>query len=184
LKLINSKFNETGFIDVQKKKKYYQKVTLFFILLVVGVIMAITGGIFFAKGIALAPIPAFMILAYWVYMMLHLDEKVILSPIGLEKWEEWKAFKRYIAKGLTSKSHNLDPYDAEDVFPYILIMGYGQEYLHHFKKKNMELNFPNLGEIAADIESLNMLITIVVMSSATHGVSGGTGGGGGGASAG
>jgi Ca2+/Na+ antiporter len=185
LKVINEKFDETGFVDIQKKKKYYQKVIFFFILLIIGVVASILGAIFFTKGFALAPIPAFIIMSYWVYMMLHLDDKVILSSLGYSKWEEWKAFRNYISKALRNKADDLDPNDSELVFPYILIMGYGQQYLRYFKKKNIELNFPNLGEIADDIESLNTLITVVVVTSATSGGGGATsGGGGGGASAG
>jgi len=65
-------------------------------------------------------------------------------------------------------------------------MGYGQQYLRYFKKKNIDLNFPNLGEIADDMEALNTLITVVVVTSATSGGSAGatSGGGGGGAGAG
>lgn len=185
LKVLNAKFDETGFVDVGKKKKYYKKVIFFFVLLILGVVSSILGGIFFTKGIAVAPIPAFVIMAYWVYMMLHLDDKVILSPLGYKKWQEWKAFRNYINKALKNKAEELDPHDSEDLFPYILIMGFGQQYLRYFKKKNIELNFPNLGEIADDIEALNTLITVVVVTSATSGgTSAASGGGGGGASAG
>ncbi len=186
LELINRKFVETGFIDVQKKKKYYQKVLFFFVLLILGVVATITGAIFFTKGYGLAPIPAFAIFSYWIYMMLHLDDKAILSPRGLEKWKEWKAFRSYITRTLRNKEDQLSPNDAEELFPYILLMGYGQQFIRYFKKKNIELNFPNLGEVADDIEALNTLITVVVVTSVAHGGSGGgsAGGGGGGASAG
>lgn len=186
LELINKKFDETGLVDILSKKKYYQKVILFFVLLIIGVVAIITGAIFFARGYALAPIPAFLIILYWIYMMLHLDDKSILSPSGLIKWKEWKAFKNYIGKSLKNKEEELSPNDAEKLFSYILIMGYGQQYLHYFTKKNIDLNFPNLGEIADDIESLNTLITVVVVSTMASGgtgtgVSGGGGGGGAGA---
>ncbi len=185
LQIINKKFDETGFVDVQRKKKYYRKVILFFVLLIIGVVTAIMGGIYFTKGYALAPLPAFIIVAYWIYMMLHLDDKSILSPLGLSKWGEWRAFHNYISKALSNKSHELDPNDSESVFPYVLIMGFGQQYLRYFKKKNIELNFPNLGEIAADLESLNTLITVVVVTTASSGGSAGaSAGGGGGAGAG
>jgi hypothetical protein len=185
LKLLNNKFDETGFVDVQKKKKYYQRIIFFFVLLIIGVVSVITGVIFFTKGYALAPLPAFVIMSYWIYLMLHLDDKSILSPAGLTKWKEWRAFRNYISKSLHKRAEGISPNDAEELFPYILIMGYGEEFLHYFKKKNIELNFPNLGEIASDIEALNTLITVVVVTSVTSGGSGGSvGGGGGGASAG
>lgn len=184
LGVLSKKFEETGFVDVQRKKKYYKKIISFFILLILGVISTILGAIFFTKGYALAPIPAFIIISYWVYMMLHLDDKSILSPIGLSRWEEWKAFKKYIAKALKNKAQELNPHDSEKLFPYILVMGYGQQYLRYFKKKNIDLNFPNLGEIADDMEALNTLITVVVVTSATSGGSAGATSGGGGAGAG
>lgn len=185
LKVIHEKFTETSFIDLAKKRKYYHKVILFFILLIIGVVTSILGAIFFAQGIALAPLPAFIIMFYWVYMMLHLDDKVILSPTGLQKWAEWRSFRNYISKALQSRNLDLDPNDAEKFFPYILIMGFGQEYLRYFKKRDIELNFPNLGEIADDIEALNTFITVVVVTSVTSGGGVSTGGaGGGGASAG
>lgn len=186
LKLINEKFNETGLVDINEKKRYYTRVIVFFIILILGVITTITGAMFFTKGYALAPIPAFVIISYWIYMMLHLDDKSILSPSGLTKWKEWKAFRKYITKAMQGKEEELNPNDAEELFPYVLIMGYGQQYLRYFKKRNIELNFPNLGEIADDIEALNTLITVVVVTSITSGGSAGVsgGGGGGGASAG
>ncbi len=181
LKVINSKFDETGLVDVLKKKKYYKKVILFFIILVIGVIFTIMGAIFFVKGFSLAPLPAFSIIVYWIYLMLHLDDKSILSPLGLSKWKEWKAFKKYLSQALKGKKDQLSPNDAEEIFPYVLTMGYGQQYLHYFKKKNIDVNFPNLGEIADDIEALNAFITVLVVTSATSGASvGATGGGGGG----
>lgn len=186
LKLLNKKFEETGFVDVQKKKKYYKRIIFFFVVLVLGVVTTITGAIFFNKGYSLAPIPAFVIISYWIYMMLNLDDKSILSPSGLSKWKEWRAFRKYINKALQKKSELLNPSDAEELFPYILIMGYGEEFLHYFKKKNIELNFPNLGEVANDLQSLNTLISVVVVTSTASSASGGgsAGAGGGGAGAG
>lgn len=186
LKILNKKFEGTGFVEIGKKKRYYKKVIFFFVMLTVTVVATILGGILFAKGYALSPIPAFFLAIYWIYMMLDLDDKVILSSAGLTKWKEWRAFRKFIEKSLHKKQEVLNPNDGEELFPYILIMGYGEEYLHYFKKKKIELNFPNLGEIANDIESLNTLITVVVATSAvsgsaSNGASGGGGGGGAGA---
>jgi len=184
LKIINDKFDQTGFVDVLKKKRYFKRLIFFFVVLMIGVATSITGALFFNKGVALAPLPAFIVLGYWIYMMLYLDDKSILSPEGLNKWNEWKAFKNYIAKALKDKNNDLNPNDAETIFPYILLMGYGQQYLRYFNKKKINLNFPNLGAIADDMESLNTLITIVVISTAANNASIGASGGGGGGGAG
>lgn len=183
LKLLNEKFIETGFVDVKQKKIYFVKLTLFFVSLIVWAALGILGSILFTKGIAWAPLPAFLVVTYWIHLMLHLDDKAVLSEKGFIRWREWKAFKSHISKELFSRRGNLDPIHAEGQFPYILIMGYGQQYLRHFQRRNIVLDFPNLGEVADVIDSLNTLITVVAVTSAnTSRLSGGVGGGGAGGS--
>lgn len=179
LKFISVKFYETGLVDPIKKKKNMISVIRFFFLLIIGVVLLILGVVFFVRGHALAPLPAFIVVGCWIYRMLSLDDKNILTEKGLEKWKEWKAYKRYLGACLQGKNDELDPYDAEEIFPYALLMGYGQQYLRYFKKRNINLNFPSLGEVAKDIETLNTLITVVVISTAVGGSAGTTGGGGG-----
>lgn len=176
LKLLNQKFIETGFVDIEQKKKYRVKLTLFFVSLIVWASLGILGSILFSQGVGWAPLPTFFVVTYWIYLMLQLDDRAVLSEKGFERWREWKAFKNHIWHELSSKRGNLDPIHAEMQFPYILIMGWGQRYLRHFSNRNIDIDFPNLGEVSEVIDSLNTMTTVVAVTSPkTSKLSGGVG---------
>lgn len=176
LKLLNQKFIETGFVNLEERKKYRVKLTLFFVSLIVWASLGILGSILFSQGVGWAPLPTFFVVTYWIYLMLQLDDRAVLSEKGFERWREWKAFKNHIWHELSSKRGNLDPIRAEMQFPYILIMGWGQRYLRHFRNRNIDIDFPNLGEVSEVIDSLNTMTTVVAVTSPkTNKLSGGVG---------
>ncbi len=178
--VIKAEFDKRAYIDPQKKKSFNIALTIFFLLLFSLVASLIAGLAMFSPDRLLAPLPALIIAFAWITSFLYLDEYKILTPAGQAEWSSWKAYKKYISKKINNKKSDLSPENAEKIFPYLLLMGLGQPYFNYFKKKGVTLDFPNLGEIAQDMEAINALLTVVVVtniSATSGGVSGGGGGG-------
>ncbi|OQY39074.1 MAG: hypothetical protein B6226_02595 [Candidatus Cloacimonetes bacterium 4572_65] len=187
LKLLNNKFDALGYIDKDKKRKHTWTVVAFLVLFILTFATTIVGFKLFSIGNLYFPIVPVIMGISWLTMFRYLDEKVMLTLVGKQEWLNWISYKKYLDSVLRKGKGELNHNRAEAVFPYILLLGYGQVYLKYFKKKNIELDFPNLGAVADDIEALNTLVSIVVITTASAGgvaTGGGAAGGGGGGGAG